>query len=131
MKFAGVYIESEGGVLLVKEGNEEAKGLWSVPLGRVEESEPLHVAAKREVKEETGLVVDTGDIIFRKNMTGKQIKTLTRFYQHQLELVIFAGMVVGGDLSAGEDVMSAEWVGKSEVCNNLSIRGNWLQEIIC
>lgn len=42
-------------VLLIKRGNEPYKNCWAFPGGFLEENETLEEAAKRELKEETGL----------------------------------------------------------------------------
>jgi len=47
----------DGKVLLIQRAHPPAKGAWSVPGGRVEFGEPLHVALAREVMEETGLEI--------------------------------------------------------------------------
>lgn len=52
----------EGALLMVRRGREPAKGLWSVPGGKVERGEYLSVALEREVKEETGLNVVAGEL---------------------------------------------------------------------
>jgi mutator protein MutT len=44
-------------VLLVRRGRGPAAGEWSVPGGRVERGETVHMAVVREVLEETGLEV--------------------------------------------------------------------------
>src|SRR5262245_46617516 len=44
-------------LLLVRRGRGPAQGEWSVPGGRVEPGEPLHLAVVREIFEETGLEV--------------------------------------------------------------------------
>ena len=48
----------DGKVLLVQRAHPPAQGAWSVPGGRVEFGEALHVALAREVMEETGLEIE-------------------------------------------------------------------------
>lgn len=43
-------------VLLVERGEAPAQGLWSLPGGSIEAGEPAEDAARREVREETGLI---------------------------------------------------------------------------
>ncbi len=50
-------------ILLVRRGHEPAKGLWSVPGGRVEPGETDAAATAREVLEETALAVDVGPFV--------------------------------------------------------------------
>jgi ADP-ribose pyrophosphatase YjhB (NUDIX family) len=45
-------------ILLVRRARSPAKGLYSLPGGRVEFGETLHAAVHREVREETALTVD-------------------------------------------------------------------------
>ena len=49
-------------VLLIKRAASPGKGLWALPGGVVELGEDLKAALIREVKEETGLLVDVGDV---------------------------------------------------------------------
>ena len=52
----------DGKLLLIKRGVEPSKGKWSVPGGRVEWGETLIEAVKREVREETGLEIEVGEV---------------------------------------------------------------------
>lgn len=53
----GIVRDGQGRVLLVRRGQEPARGLWSIPGGRIDGDESWDVAAAREVLEETGIRV--------------------------------------------------------------------------
>ena len=59
----GIVVDSEDRILLIRRGQEPAKGCWSVPGGRVEPGEDDSAATVREVLEETGLAVVAGDLV--------------------------------------------------------------------
>jgi len=57
-----IIIESDR-VVLVKRGHAPLLGKWSVPGGVLEVGETLREAAAREAKEETGLLVEVGELL--------------------------------------------------------------------
>jgi 8-oxo-dGTP diphosphatase len=52
----------DGNILLVRRARSPAKGVYSLPGGRVEFGETLHAALHREVDEETGLKIEIVDL---------------------------------------------------------------------
>jgi 8-oxo-dGTP diphosphatase len=97
----GVVIVSDGAILLVQRGREPGRGLWAVPGGKVRRGETMRAAARREAREETGLDVEVGDVVW----VGEHIDD-----EHHLVLVDFAASVTGGRLAAADDADDVRWV---------------------
>ena len=101
----GVAVVSEGRVLLIERGHGALVGKWAVPGGRVEWGETLEDAAVREVREETGLDVRLGPVVWAGEYIGPGDPPSWHF-----TLVDFVGHPIGGELSAGDDARDARWV---------------------
>ena len=56
-------ITSDGDVMLLRRGFEPGRGLWAQPGGFMEIDETVHAGAVRETLEETGLIVEPGEIV--------------------------------------------------------------------
>ncbi|GIG63158.1 hypothetical protein Lfu02_75300 [Longispora fulva] len=59
-----VHDEAAGRVLLIQRGPQAkfAPGSWDLPVGKSEPGEPITVTGARELKEETGLIVEPEDL---------------------------------------------------------------------
>ena len=97
----GVAVIDQGRILLVRRANDPGRGLWAVPGGKVDLGERLTEAAAREVREETGLHVEVGELIWAGEHISDQV---------HIVLIDFLGTLIGGDLAAGDDADRAEWV---------------------
>jgi len=102
-----VIKDGQGRLLLIKRGHPPGAGLWSLPGGRIEPGETDAEALVREMREETGLVVEAGQLIgtVRRPAQGGGV----------LDIRDYAATVIGGTLRAGDDADDARWVDASEL----------------
>jgi ADP-ribose pyrophosphatase YjhB (NUDIX family) len=109
-----VIVDDQGCVLLVKRANEPGKGQWSLPGGLLELGESLHDGVKREIFEETGLivqpeaVVEVVDRIYR-NSDGKKSQV-----QYHYVVVDYWCQVIGGKLEPSSDASEVAWLSRAE-----------------
>ena len=101
-----LVFDDAGRVLLVERGKPPSAGLWSVPGGKLEARETLAQAVAREVREETGLVVEVGAL-------ACVLERIADDY-HFVLLDYFA-RVTGGQLAAGSDARAARFVDPDEL----------------
>jgi 8-oxo-dGTP diphosphatase len=102
-----IITDAAGRLLLIKRGHEPGKGLWSIPGGRVEPGETDEQAVIREVREETGLVVQPGRLIGAVRRPAPA--------GAMLDIRDYAAIVTGGTLAAGDDADDARWAGPAEL----------------
>lgn len=62
VRVTGVVIE-DGQILVLNQDSRDGRA-WSLPGGKVEEGEPLGEALVREMREETGIDVDVGRLLY-------------------------------------------------------------------
>jgi ADP-ribose pyrophosphatase YjhB (NUDIX family) len=114
----GAVVVDEGRVLLVRRGTEPLRGQWSLPGGLLELGEPLTNGVVREVREETGLIVEPVELIElldRIHREGERVR-------YHYVIADYLCRLVGGALKAASDADAVRWVERAEWNSHSSLR---------
>ena len=97
----------DGRVLLVRRAGAPAKGLWTLPGGRVEVGETLADAVRREVLEETQLTIDViGLAGYRESILPQAVGDRGRHFV----ILPFAARWVGGEVMLNDELDDGRWM---------------------
>jgi len=107
----GVVVWQGERVLLVRRGKPPRTGQWSLPGGAQELGETVAAAARREVLEETGLVVEIGEVLAAVDMIEREAERVRYHYT----LIDFSAEAAGPELQPGGDAADARWFTPEEV----------------
>jgi 8-oxo-dGTP diphosphatase len=109
---AAVIWNQEGEILLIRRSKAPRAGQWSLPGGKVEFGETLLEAAKREVREETGLEVEIlGLVDIAESIREADVGSPDGHFV----LIDFGARVVSGTAKAGSDAADARWFRYDEI----------------
>jgi ADP-ribose pyrophosphatase YjhB (NUDIX family) len=103
---AAIVFDAEGRVLLIERGIPPGAGLWTVPGGKLEGAETLAQGVAREVREETGLVVEVGPLACVVERMSDD---------HHFVILDYLARVIGGSLGAASDARDARFVPPEEL----------------
>jgi 8-oxo-dGTP diphosphatase len=99
-------------VLLVKRGHPPIQGQWSIPGGVLEVGERVRDAAVREAREETGLIVEAGELL---GVFDRILRHADGRVQYHYLLVDFLCRPVAGELRAASDADDVRWFTRAEL----------------
>ena len=108
----GAVIVAGGRALLVRRASQPLLGEWSVPGGMLELGETLRDGVRREALEETGLVVEPGEVldIFDSIFADGDGRT-----QYHYVLIDYLCRPVSREARAGTDVCEVRWVSETDL----------------
>ena len=108
----GAVIVQDGRVLLIRRGQPPLLGEWSLPGGVLECGETLREATVREAREETGLVVETVDML---GVYERVIHSDDERVRYHYVLIDFLCRPIAGELKAGSDAADVRWFTRTEL----------------
>ncbi|HEC36489.1 MAG TPA: GNAT family N-acetyltransferase [Anaerolineae bacterium] len=111
---AGVLVEMEGGLVLIRRGEPPFKGWWALPAGYIEADESVEQAAVRECKEETGLDVELLELFGVYSFPEGPVQSGI--------IIFYRARPVGGELRAGDDAQDARVFPPDDLPENLAFR---------
>jgi 8-oxo-dGTP diphosphatase len=99
-------------VLLVQRGKPPLQGQWSLPGGGMEAGEYAMDALRREMQEETGLVVEP---LMLFEVFERILRDDAGRVEYQYLLLDYLCEIRGGQLQAGSDVSAVRWFAREEL----------------
>ena len=97
---AQAVIVCDGRVLLGRRREDPSAGRWDLPGGFLEEGEDAVDALRREVREETGLVVEPVEFLGAWN---------ERYWNRTVLCLTWLARVSGGEERPGDDLVELQW----------------------
>ena len=105
-------IVRDGKILLVRRARRPALNIYTLPGGGVETGETLHEAVMREMREETGLVVEPVAL-------AREREVITRDAQGRVErhfvILSFAARWRAGEPVLNEELDEARWLDPAQI----------------
>ena len=108
----GAIIIADSRVVLVKRAHPPLQAQWSIPGGVLEVGELVREAAVREAHEETGLIVEPGELL---GVYDRVLRNAEQRVQYHYVLIDFLCRIVGGELQAAGDAAEVGWFTREEL----------------
>ncbi len=100
-----VLIERDGRVLLGRRRDDPGAGLWDIPGGFLHEGEDALAGLRREVREETGLELETTEFLGTWNEA---------YWYRDVLCLTWLGRATGGEERPGDDLVELRWFGRDD-----------------
>ena len=126
---AGVRVVKDGKLLLVQRGIDPWRGKWHMPAGYVEVDEEPSLAAEREAREETGLIVRAGNLV--------DCYLDTQDPRGNVIFLLYEAAIIDGSLTLSKETQSVKFFSPHEI-QSLPLAGmssekeivDWLKTVL-
>ncbi|WP_051623449.1 NUDIX hydrolase [Clostridium hydrogeniformans] len=108
----GGLIENEEGKILMMRNPDRG---WEIPGGQVEPGETLTDALKREVKEETGIDIQVGELRAVHSNIAKRLQPDGVSPIGSIVSFGFTGKAVSGELTTSDESLEVKWVHRENI----------------
>lgn len=105
----GAIVFKDDAILLVKRRNPPHQHQWAIPGGKVNYGESLKEAVKREILEETGIIIDVQESIYTFDIIEADEKNNTTLHYVVID---FTAQYISGNPKAADDAEQAEWISR-------------------
>ena len=116
----GAVVILDNKILLVERAYPPGAGKWSIPGGVVEAGERISDAAKRELREETGLEAEPLGILWVLNNIVRDESGRVK-YHYVIVDVLFDSSTLRGELRPGGDVTGVSWFTFEEAASSPTV----------
>lgn len=110
---AAFILNNKGELLVAQRGKEPAKGTLDLPGGFVDNYENAEQGLVREIKEETGLVINANDVQYLFSIPN--VYHYSGMDIHTLDLFFVCHLVENVEVKAADDAAECTWVPLREV----------------
>jgi len=114
-----------GRFVVVRRARPPAQGVFTLPGGGVEAGETLKQAVERELREETGLIIEPIDLAGHREVIMRDAEG--RVARHFV-ILAFAALWREGELTLNEELAEARWIDAGELAGLPTTEG--LAEIV-
>lgn len=108
----GIILFRGDDVLLIRRGRPPGAGRWSLPGGKQELGETAEAAARRELREETGLGCGALTMVAHADSITYDADGRIEYHYTILD---FAGRYEGGEAIPGDDASACVWASPEEL----------------
>lgn len=122
---SALAVDGEGRILLARRAYEPDAGLWDLPGGFLEEGEHPLEGLRRELLEEAGVEIDTGEFLGAFLDTYGEGPLVTSVLN-----LVWEGQVVAGEPTPADDVSELRWFSLDELPPPEELAFRWVSKFL-